>query len=244
MLQKSRSTAISKIKFLILIPVVMVMLTYVSCAQEDQGNTTETELNATSNTGEFTLEVNDILNQTEEEKSKIETARTALKAGDIERLLITDGNKTIEFSLNPETGKEEIKITNNSGVRSKVKGTSKDLIAFSEIDEVPVFPGCEDLATNDERKKCFTQKIAAHVSANFNTSIGKELGLTSVNRVYVQFKIEKDGNIELVKARAPHEKLEAEAIRVINELPQMKAGKHNGNEVAVLYTLPISFKVE
>ena len=134
-------------------------------------------------------------------------------------------------------------VKNNSGEKSSVKGTSKDLVAFSEIDEVPVYPGCEGLTTNEDRKACFSENIAAHVSSNFNIKIGKELGLTSINRVFVQFKINIDGSIEVVKANAPHEALEAEAVRVVNELPQMKPGKNNGEEVAVLYTLPISFVV-
>lgn len=220
------------------------MLTYVSCSQENQENAEETELSATSNSGVVTFEVNDILNLTSEENAKIDAARANLKTGEVNtKILVTDRDKTIEFTLDPDTGKERIMVKNNSGERSKVKGTSKDLIAFSQIDEVPVFPGCEELATNEERKECMAEKITAHVSSNFNTSIGKELGLPSINRVFVQFKINVDGNIEIVEAKAPHDTLKAEAIRVVNELPQMKPGKQDGKEVAVLYTLPISFAI-
>lgn len=244
MLQKSKSTSLSKFKFLILIPVIMVMLTYVSCAQENQENIEGTELNATEPKGVITIEVQDLTNQTSEEKAEVKAAVANLKDDMYEKVLVTNGVKTIEFTLDPDTGKERIMVKNNSGEKSSVKGTSKDLIAFSEIGEVPVYPGCEELSTNEERKRCTTERIAAHVSSNFNTSIGKELGLSSINRVYVQFKIDIDGSIEVIKARAPHEALEAEAVRVVNELPQMKPGKKDGKEIAVLYTLPISFRVD
>lgn len=244
MLQKSRSTGISKFKFLIIVPLMLAMLTYVSCAQENSVSVSENDLDATADSGVLSIKVTDLKNQTSEEKSKVETAVATLKAGDVyEKVLIADGVKTIEFTIDPDTGKERIMVKNNSGEKSSVKGTSKDLVAFSEIDEVPVYPGCEGLTTNEDRKACFSENIAAHVSSNFNIKIGKELGLTSINRVFVQFKINIDGSIEVVKANAPHEALEAEAVRVVNELPQMKPGKNNGEEVAVLYTLPISFVV-
>ena len=43
----------------------------------------------------------------------------------------------------------------------------------------------------------------------------------SVIIIYIQFKILKDGNIEIVGARAPHPTLETEARRVVNLLPKM-----------------------
>lgn len=134
--------------------------------------------------------------------------------------------------------------TENSVERPSIRESSKDVMAFSEIEEVPIFPGCEDLTTNEERKECMSQKITEFVSANFNTGLGKELKLEGLNRVYVQFKINTDGTIEVVKSRASHPLLEKEGERVVGELPQMKPGKHNGQEVAVLYSLPISFIVK
>ena len=58
------------------------------------------------------------------------------------------------------------------------------------------------------------------------------------------FKIDKNGNITNVQARAPHNRLRDEAIRVIKLLPKMIPGKQRGRPVGVKYSLPIAFKVE
>ncbi len=58
------------------------------------------------------------------------------------------------------------------------------------------------------------------------------------------FKIDEKGNITDIRARAPHIKLEEEAIRVMKLLPKMIPGKQKGKTVAVLYSLPIAFNVE
>ena len=79
---------------------------------------------------------------------------------------------------------------------------------------------------------------------NFNTQLGKELGLTGMQKIYVLFKIGTDGKIMEVKARAPHPALEEEAVRVVKMLPEFKPGEQKGNKVVVPYSLPISFVVQ
>lgn len=117
-------------------------------------------------------------------------------------------------------------------------------VPFSVIESVPVFPGCEQYDTNEERKKCMSQKISKFVNKNFDTGLASDLGLSGVNRVYVQFKIDKNGNIVDVAARAPHPRLQSEGERVIKKLPKMKPGKQRGQSVGVLYSLPITFQVQ
>lgn len=82
------------------------------------------------------------------------------------------------------------------------------------------------------------------VNQNFNTNIGKELGLTGISRIIVQFKIGQDGNIAEVRARSSREELKEEAIRVINSLPKMTPGEQNGQKVSVMYSLPIAFQTK
>jgi protein TonB len=117
-------------------------------------------------------------------------------------------------------------------------------VPFAVIESVPIFPGCEGLNTNDERKNCMSQKISKFVNKNFDTGLAADLGLSGINRVYVQFKIDKKGNIVNVAARAPHPRLQSEGERVIKKLPKMKPGQQRGQNVGVLYSLPITFKVQ
>lgn len=117
-------------------------------------------------------------------------------------------------------------------------------VPFAVIEDVPIFPGCENLSNNNERKQCMSEKISKYVNKEFDTDLGAELGLSGINRVIVQFRIDEKGNIGQVRARAPHPRLEQEAARVINSLPKMKPGKQRGKPVGVMYSLPIAFKVQ
>lgn len=139
------------------------------------------------------------------------------------------------------------KLTKENEDLNKVTDTVNPIeiedVSFAIIENVPVFPGCE--GAEDELRACFQDKITAYVSTNFNANLGKELGLASgLKRVFVMFKIDAAGNITEAKARAPHKKLEEEALRVITSLPKMLPGKNKGKTVGVKYTLPIAFMVE
>ena len=115
-------------------------------------------------------------------------------------------------------------------------------VPFAVIDQAPAFPGCEG-STNKEKKMCMSKSISQFVNKNFNTNLGKELGFTGINRIYVRFKIDKNGRVIDVASRGPHPKLEEEAIRVVSQLPKMTPGKQRGEAVNVLYSLPIVFQV-
>ncbi len=117
-------------------------------------------------------------------------------------------------------------------------------VPFAVIENVPIFPGCENLSNNQQRKDCMSEKIKDFVNKRFNTDLGSQLGLSGVNRVIVVFKIDQNGNIADVRARAPHPRLEQEAARVINALPKMQPGKQRGKAVGVSYSLPIVFQVQ
>ena len=117
-------------------------------------------------------------------------------------------------------------------------------IAFSRIDKIPSFKECQNLGTNDRQKKCVEKRITSFVNKNFNTDSAKQLGLEGRQRIYVGFKIGKDGNVHSAFARAYHPKLEDEAKRVVNALPQFIPGEQEGEKVDVLYSLPILFQIQ
>ncbi|MDA9067421.1 energy transducer TonB [Flavobacteriaceae bacterium] len=116
-------------------------------------------------------------------------------------------------------------------------------VPISVIENVPIFPGC-DKGNNTERRMCMSRKITKLVQKNFKVKLSSELGLLGMQRIRVIFKINKNGDVTNVRARAPHPKLKAEAIRVVNMLPKMKPGIHKGKAVVVPYSLPINFVVQ
>ena len=129
-------------------------------------------------------------------------------------------------------------------IDGKTGGLESSEVSFAVIDEVPVFPGCETLSTNEEKKKCFSENVNKLVAQNFNTKLGEELNLKGLQKISVFFKISETGTIEDVKTRAPHPELEKEARRVIDLLPQFIPGKENGENVKVNFFLPIQFKIK
>lgn len=114
--------------------------------------------------------------------------------------------------------------------------------SYADIEKVPTYPGCS--GDNEAMKKCMSIKISEFVNQNFNTGIADDLKLSGLQRISVQFKIDKTGNIVDVKAKAPKPELEAEAVRVVEMLPHMTPGEQDGEKVGVLYTLPIVFDVK
>ena len=116
-------------------------------------------------------------------------------------------------------------------------------VPFSVIENVPIFPGC-DKGNNAQRRKCMSQKITKFVQRKFNTDLAGDLGLSGRQRISVIFKIDQNGDVVGVRARAPHPRLVKEATRVINLLPKMKPGRQRGRAVIVPYSLPIIFQVQ
>ena len=118
------------------------------------------------------------------------------------------------------------------------------VVPFAVIENTPIYPGCENETNNESRKLCMSDKISDLVKKNFKNELAGDLGLTGIQRIFVQFKIDENGKVANVQARAPHPSLEKEAIRVVKLLPTMTPGKQRDKPVGVLYSLPILFKVE
>lgn len=64
-------------------------------------------------------------------------------------------------------------------------------------------------------------------------------------KVFVEFVVEKNGKLDQVKLRRGCDPwLDQEALRVVEHMPKWTPGKlEDGEEVAVRYTLPFSFKL-
>ena len=108
-------------------------------------------------------------------------------------------------------------------------------VPFAIIEDVPLFPGCENVKKS-ERRKCFQDKIQRHIAKNFRyPEIAQEMGIQG--RVHVQFIISKDGSITGIQSRGTDKNLEKEANRIISKLPKMIPGKQRD----VLFVCPLVF---
>lgn len=144
-----------------------------------------------------------------------------------------------------ESNQEEkmAEIVDVSDIAYKEEEEEIEEVPFMIVEQIPVFPGCENLRTKQEQRECMSKKIEAHVRKEFDTGISEELGLTGLNRIFVVFKINEKGEVANIKTRAPNKRLEAEATRVVKLLPKMIPGKQREKPVAVQYSLPIMYEI-
>ncbi|WBX76892.1 energy transducer TonB [Tenacibaculum ovolyticum] len=127
---------------------------------------------------------------------------------------------------------------------SKIIKPIEGPVSINNVQNRPIFKGCEGLSEEDNRK-CFEKKIKKHVQRYFDAEIAQDLGLRSGKyKIFTQFIIDKSGVISDVKIRAPHKRLTKETNKVVSKIPKFIPGKQNNKPVKVKYTLPITFKVE
>ncbi|WP_442265072.1 energy transducer TonB [Tenacibaculum sp. ZS6-P6] len=161
-----------------------------------------------------------------------------------EKIEVVEDDKEIEETVIESTETDESEAVEVEEIEEveEAEEVVED-VPFSIIEEVPVFPGCK--GTNQQKKDCLNKKMRKHVQKYFNAELANELGLApGKKRIFVQFKIDKDGTITSVNARAPHPRLKGEAERIAKKLPKMIPGRQRGKPVRVGYTLPITFNVE
>jgi len=164
-----------------------------------------------------------------------------------EKILIIDDEIEIQETVLESTETDEseaINIEVDDVVLVEEEEEVIEDVPFLVIEEVPIFPGCT--GNNEELRKCFSEKMANFVHRKFNADLAADLGLPigSVQKIFVVFRIDRNGVITDINARAPHKVLQNEAIRIMELLPQMTPGKQRNRAVSVSYGLPIVFKVQ
>ncbi len=162
-----------------------------------------------------------------------------------DKIEVVEDEKEIEETIIETTETDENEVVEVDEIEEVEEAVEVvEDVPFTIIEEVPIFPGCEG-GSKAQKKDCLNQKMRRHVQRHFNADLANELGLSSGRkRIYVQFKIDRDGSIVDIRVRAPHPRLQKEGERIAKKLPKMKPGKQRGKAVRVGYTLPITFNVE
>lgn len=252
MLTKKESKRIWKLKYLALVPLLVGMLFYTSC-----------ERDAFTKEGvRQTITVDNIEDLSLQEEKEVFTRLIDLSVQPKDwALTLKDKNSKIEFSKPLREGSTisgpngvpiKARMTIKSSVLNEdfslfdiklkgvqISGNGKD-IPFSVVEEVPIFPGCEDAA---DPRACFQKNIQRHISKNFRyPEEAQKQGIQG--RVSVMFTIDEQGNISNIRKRGPDKLLEDEVVRIIEKLPKMKPGKEQGKAVRVPFSIPITFKLQ
>ena len=113
-------------------------------------------------------------------------------------------------------------------------------IDFIRVEEVPVFPGCEN---SSDKRACFQKMIQKHIRRNFQYP-ENAIDMNLQGKVYLQFTVQKDGSVGELKMRSPHKILGDEAARIISKLPKMQPGKQRDKAVKVPFSIPITFQLQ
>ncbi len=116
---------------------------------------------------------------------------------------------------------------------------------FKVVEEMPRFPGCEDLATIDEKKACADRKLLEFIYKNIEyPPIARENNIEGT--VVVRFVVDKDGRVknpEIVRDIGGG--CGEEAARVIKKMNELaepwSPGKQRGRPVKVYYIMPVKF---
>ena len=159
-----------------------------------------------------------------------------------EKIEIVENEKEIEETVleSTETDQtEEIVVIEEMEEEEEIV----EDVNFMIIEDVPTYPGCS--GNNQERKDCFSQMVQKHFGKKFNADLPNELGLSpGKKRVFIGFKIDKNGNVVDIQTKAPHPKIKDEVEKVMSQLPKMKPGKQRGKPVGVKYSIPFTLIVE
>ena len=158
--------------------------------------------------------------------------------------VIEDEEEVEETIIESTETQQDKKIVEVKEIKEEVVEEEIADVPFAVIENVPIYPGCEKESGNEAKKKCMSSKISDFINKKFNSDLASDLGLEGRQRIAVQFKIDKNGKVIDVRARAPHPRLEKEAVSVVQSLPDMTPGKQRGKPVGVLYSLPIVFDIQ
>ena len=114
---------------------------------------------------------------------------------------------------------------------------------FAVVENKPIYPGCEDIESEEERFACMNKGIMTHLAENFHFP-EKAVKKGIQGTVYVSFIIEKNGEVSHVKVvRGVHRLLNKEAVKAVESLPTFTPARQKGKNVRMQYTIPISAKL-
>lgn len=192
--------------------------------------------------------------------SKIEPIVAVKPVAKIEPVAPPPKAKTIEYSIPKITPDHEVKpdeqLQPNDKLKTAVAGT-----ANSDGDTIltdvgisgptgngkpggPVVAAAAPYHTFVEQMPAFIGDMGAYLSSHLQyPAAARETGIGG--RVLVQYVVNEDGSISnATVVRSIGGGCDEEALRVIKNMPKWKPGRQNGIAAKVLYTQPITFRLE
>ena len=140
-------------------------------------------------------------------------------------------NKELAQRTDGKNVDEVVVVSNGKKVREDENNTYNGEPVFFVVEDMPEYPG-GDLA------------LRKYIAANIKyPKYAQEHGVQG--KVYVNFVVSKTGEVGgATIARGISPSLDAEALRVVENLPKWKPGMQRGQPVNVRFTVPINFVLQ
>ncbi len=154
--------------------------------------------------------------------------------------------KSSYFNENGELSREE--IYQQGTLLEVIPSESEDTttIEFALVEEMPAFPGCEELYETDYEafKQCSQREMLMFIYKQIRyPPSARENGVEG--SAIIRFVIDKDGQVsDIVARRGISDAIKTECIRLIKKMPKWRPGYQDGEPVKVNFILPIKFKLE
>ena len=148
----------------------------------------------------------------------------------IEKLTFADKRKLNKHIIQILSFKDQKAIINASSLIGNIRP--------------PILLGCETSKNIAAAKNCFSRGVQMNFSRKFDADLPKRLGLTKGRKdIYIQFKINKQGQMIDINVKAPHIEIIKEVVSVMKKMPKIEPGYQNGNSVNAKYSIPFTIIV-
>ncbi len=148
---------------------------------------------------------------------------------------------TTEFGATTTQGSGATTIAATVGTSDDPKGTVEQSVEPPIIVEPDIVINVvEQQAEFPDGYKALYKWLSGNIKY---PAVCRENGISG--KVTVRFIVEKDGQVTQPEVlRSAHPSLDAEALRVVKQMPKWKPGKQRGHAVRSYFTLPIKFALE
>jgi protein TonB len=181
-------------------------------------------------------------------KTKAITKKVIKTKPVLDKIKVVDTNQKVENQLpkdllldDDKPKQQQLQISDIPSV--EIPDDTPNDFEFVKVEIKPTFIKCKN-KKGKSREICFNKMMQKHVNKYFDIDLATNIGLREgKHRIYVQFVINKNGDIVDVHSNATHPRLKKEAEKVVKKLPKMIPGKQRTQNVNVKYNLPINFNV-
>ena len=226
MMFKQKSNPWALAKYLYLLPVTVICLMACNQAEKKNNEVNNNEEKVVTNISESTQLY--IVDGKEVSKELLKN----ITSESIANMTVLKNEEAIKQY--GEKGKNGVIIVTTKGNENKESANTQNEtgVVFNVVEQMPEFA--------DGGMPGLMKYLGANIKYPEEAKKNKIEG-----RVIIQFVVAKDGSIkDATILRSVSPELDAEALRVINAMPNWKPGMQKGKPVNVKFTIPVTFKLQ